>query len=204
MDTIARLFGPVRLKVLRFFLQHEDGAFEDKDIARRLKIKIGALRRELKFLAAAGLLKIRISYLVPATTRSKKRRFKGWHIVKQPVLAPLKRFIFNTVPFKHDEVIKKLRSAGKIRLLILAGVFIQNDESPIDLLVAGDGLKRSTIESTLRTMEAEIGRELNYAIFDTADFLYRLEAYDKFVREVLESPHEVVIDRLTTSLRNGS
>lgn len=201
MDIIAKLLGPVRLKVLRFFLQHEDGAYEDKDIAKRLKVNLTALRKELKFLAGIGLLKIRISYLVPASTRVKKRKFKGWHLVRQPVLGPLRRFLFNTVPFKHDEVVTRLRGAGKIRLLILAGVFIQNDESPIDILIAGDALKRSTIESTLRAMEAEIGRELNYAIFDTDDFLYRMEAFDKFIREVLESPHQKVIDRLNLGHR---
>lgn len=201
MDTIAKLLGPVRLKVLRFFLQHEDGAYEDKDMAKRLKITLSALRRELKFLSGVGLLKVRISYLVLASTRSKKRKFKGWYLVRQPVLGPLKRFIFNTAPFKHDEVVNRLKGAGKIKLLILAGVFIQNDESPIDILLAGDGLRRNAIESALRTMEAEIGRELNYAVFDTGDFLYRMEAFDKFIREVLESPHQKVIDRLNLKER---
>jgi len=203
MDTIAKLLGPTRLKVLRFFLQHEEDAYEDRDIAKRLKVRLSTLRKELKFLAGIGLLKVRISYSVLSSTRVKKKKFKGWHLVRQPVLGPLKRFIFNTVPFKHDEVVQRLKGAGKIKLLILAGVFIQNDESPIDILIAGDGLRRASIETSLRTMEAEIGRELNYAVFDTDDFLYRMEAFDKFIREVLESPHQKVIDRLNIRARES-
>lgn len=196
MDIIAKLLGPVRLKVLRFFLQHEEGVFEDKDIAKRLKVSLPALRKELRFLSSLGLLKVKISLFVPTSTRTKRRKFKGWHLVRQPVLGPLRRFLFNTVPFRHDEVVSRLRGVGKIKLLILAGVFIQNDESPIDILIAGDGLRRSSIETILRAMEAEIGRELNYAVFDTDDFLYRMQAFDKFIREVLESPHQKVINRL--------
>jgi len=203
MDVIAKLLGPVRLKVLRFFLQHEEGAFEDKDIAKRLKISLPALRKELKFLLTLGLLKVKMSLVVPTSTRSKRRKCKGWYIVKQPVLGPLRRFLFNTVPFRHDEVLSRLKGVGKIKLLILAGVFIQNDESPIDILIAGDSLRRASIETILRSMEAEIGRELNYAVFDTDDFLYRMEAFDKFIREVLESPHQKVINRISLKGREG-
>ena len=41
-------------------------------------------------------------------------------------------------------------------------------------------------------MEAEIGSELVYAIFDTKEFTYRLNMYDKLVRDILDFPHEVI------------
>jgi hypothetical protein len=42
-------------------------------------------------------------------------------------------------------------------------------------------------------MEAEIGGELSYAVFETKEFLYRLNMYDKLVRDILDYPHEVVV-----------
>jgi hypothetical protein len=45
-------------------------------------------------------------------------------------------------------------------------------------------------------MEADIGKELSYAVCDTADFVYRLNAYDKFIRDVLDYPHETIVDKL--------
>jgi len=60
----------------------------------------------------------------------------------------------------------------------------------------GDKLKRGAVDRVIKTMEAEVGRELVYAVFDTADFLYRLNAYDKFIRDVLDYPHEKIIDKL--------
>ena len=43
-------------------------------------------------------------------------------------------------------------------------------------------------------LEAEIGKELAYAVFDTPDFLYRANMYDKLVRDVIDFPHEKVLD----------
>ena len=196
MEILAKLFGPVRLKVLRFFLQHQEGAYEDKDMAKRLKVSLPQLRKELKILESVGFLKHRIAHAVLASTRNGKRSFKGWYLQRLLINGPLKKFLFNSVPFKNDEVIKRLKGIGKIKLLIVAGVFIQDDSSPIDIMIVGDQLRRVVSESALRTMEADIGRELNYALFETHDFLYRLEAYDKFVREVFESPHQRIIDRI--------
>lgn len=196
MDVLVKLFGPIRLKILRFFLQHPEGVYEDKEIAKRLKIKLRAARKELKNLETVGLAKNRTAFITPVSTKSRKRKFKGWYFHYLPVANNLKKLIFSAVPFKNDEIVKRLRGAGRISVLIVSGVFIQSDDSPIDILIVGDRLKRGAAEAVLRSMEAEIGRELNYAIFESNDFLYRLEAYDKFIREVLEHPHHKIIDRL--------
>ena len=45
-------------------------------------------------------------------------------------------------------------------------------------------------------LEAEIGKELRYAAFETGEFNYRLGMYDKLVRDILDYPHTVVLDRL--------
>ncbi len=196
MEILSKLFGPVRLKVLRFFLQHQDGLYEDKDIAKRLKVSVPALRKELKLLESIGLIKHKLAHAPVTSTRGGRRTFNGWFLQRISVVGPLKKFIFNSVPFKNDEVVKRLRGVGKIKLLIVSGVFIQADVTPADILIVGDNLRRGVADSVFRTMEAEIGRELNYALFETHDFLYRLEAYDKFVREIFEGPHIKIIDRL--------
>jgi hypothetical protein len=45
----------------------------------------------------------------------------------------------------------------------------------------------------MRRLEAEIGAELVYAVFDTKEFIYRLNMYDKLVRDILDYPHEVLL-----------
>ena len=56
----------------------------------------------------------------------------------------------------------------------------------------GDKIKRGKTEEGVRKLEAEIGRELVYAIFDTKEFVYRLNMYDKLARDIIDFPHEVV------------
>ena len=57
----------------------------------------------------------------------------------------------------------------------------------------GDKLKRAKIERGIRKLEAEIGVELVYAIFETKEFIYRFNMYDKLVRDILDYPHEVLL-----------
>jgi len=88
-----------------------------------------------------------------------------------------------------------LKNAGQIKLIAIAGLFIQDPDSRLDLLVVGDKINSRSLENTLRNMEAEIGRELNYAFFETDDFEYRLSMYDKLIRDVLDYPHEMVVNK---------
>ena len=85
---------------------------------------------------------------------------------------------------------------GKIRLVVIAGVFIQSEDSRADLLLVVDDLQRTKLDQAVHSMEAEIGRELSYGIFDSKDFNYRLSVYDKFVRDVLDYPHEKILDKI--------
>ena len=102
---------------------------------------------------------------------------------------------------RQREITDRFAHCGKIKLLIVAGLFIHSDDSRADLLLVGDHLKRGAIERAIKTMEAEVGRELVYAAFETDDFRYRMNAYDKFIRDILDYPHEKIIDRL--GLENG-
>ena len=78
-------------------------------------------------------------------------------------------------------------------MIIISGVFIKNHDSRVDLLIVGDKMKRGKIEEGVKRLEAEIGAELTYAVFDTKEFIYRLNMYDKLVRDILDYPHEVLL-----------
>ncbi|MCR4311355.1 MAG: hypothetical protein NUV54_02190, partial [Candidatus Taylorbacteria bacterium] len=80
------------------------------------------------------------------------------------------------------------------------GVFIQDTDSRIDLLIVGDLLRTPALETVIRNIEAEIGKELRYAVFETADFEYRFGMYDKLVRDILDYPHRKVLNRLNGGL----
>ncbi len=77
--------------------------------------------------------------------------------------------------------------------MIVSGVFTKNEDSRVDLLIVGDKLNKAKTEEGVKKLEAEIGVELVYAVFTTKDFIYRVNMYDKLVRDILDYPHEVLL-----------
>ena len=108
----------------------------------------------------------------------------------------LQSFLLGTAPVQQNQVLKQLTRVGRLKLVIIAGAFIQDFDSRIDLLIVGDNIKRIPLENAVRRLEAELGRELRYAVFNSRDFQYRLNVYDKLVRDVLDYPHQKVVNRL--------
>jgi len=85
------------------------------------------------------------------------------------------------------------KKVGRVKFLAVSGIFIKNKDSRVDLLIVGDKLKKNKIEEGVKKLEAEIGMELVYAVFETKEFVYRLSMYDKLVRDILDFPHEIVL-----------
>ena len=90
---------------------------------------------------------------------------------------------------------KKFKRSGRVKLLLLSGVFNHNPGARLDLLVVGDNLKRPVVDRIIRSLESEIGKELAYAAFETSEFIYRASMYDKLIRDVIDFPHEKVINQ---------
>ena len=108
----------------------------------------------------------------------------------------MKNLLTGTQLYTNEEIVKRLANVGKLKMIIISGVFTQDFSSRVDLFVVGDHLKKNVLEKVVKTMEAEIGRELCYTYFETADFLYRADVCDKLVYDVLDFPHETILDKL--------
>jgi hypothetical protein len=112
-------------------------------------------------------------------------------------LSELQAFLINATIIKNSELIKHISRIGKIKLIVISGVFInERDETRLDLLVVGDHLRRTAFENIIKHLEAEMGKELKYALFETTDFMYRLNMYDKLVRDIFDYPHQIVVDKI--------
>ncbi len=128
---------------------------------------------------------------------SGKKRVSGWTLNSDFLyLVPLQSFLINMSPLQDNLIVHKFNRAGKIKLLIVAGVFIQDRESRVDILVVGDGLRKSAIETTVKDIEAELGKEISYTFFETKDFVYRIGMYDKLIRDILDFPHKKLVNKL--------
>ncbi|OGG62245.1 hypothetical protein A3I46_02175 [Candidatus Kaiserbacteria bacterium RIFCSPLOWO2_02_FULL_54_13] len=187
MKPLAKLFGsPARLKMLRLFAFNQDTTFTLADVAARTKLSRASSRRELAELIAADLVRKRgANALMRYQTNPNFEH-----------LAALSVFIRDTTSVRPKSIVTALRRAGVLRLVVLSGHFTGVVEPQIDLLVVGDALEERVVASTVRSLEAEFGREIRYASFATPDFRYRHSVYDRLLRDVFDYPHRVLIDKI--------
>ncbi len=199
-DILARLFGSAsRVKLIRIFLLNQEEIFPFKEIVRRAKVAKKAGHKEISLLNKIGFIRPKSAFIEikGRKGRTKKKKISGWKLDPSfPLIYPLKNFVLNTAPIARDQIIKKLQRAGRIKLIILSGIFGEGDNSRVDIFVVGDGIRKGILEKIIRDIEAEVGKELTYAFLKTEEFLYRLGMYDKFIRDILDYPHEKILDKI--------
>ena len=188
METLSKLFGSeAKVKIMRLFLFNPETVFTTSDISERVKVDISRVRKEINQLEKIDLIKVRAN-------RSGK---KGLTLNSQfDYLVPLQNFLINVEPLNSKEIVKRISKLGSIKLILIAGVFIQEPESRVDMLIVGDHVKKSNLEHTIKILESEIGKELKYAYFTTEDFNYRNGMCDKLTRDILDYPHKKVLNKL--------
>lgn len=205
MDILSKIFGSSqKVKIMRLFLFNPNEAFDNDLVKDKTQVSIATVRKMTKMFEKIGFLQKKTFKKKVKQSRGRgrdpkwiKRTVQGWALNADfPYLGPLYKLLIGDEPFTSKEIMAKLSGVGKVSLVIIAGVFIQQGESRIDLLIVGDNLKPRAIARAVRNMESEIGKELSYAMFSETEFKYRLNVYDKLVRDLLDYPHEVVVDKL--------
>ena len=204
MEILEKMFGGAgRVKIMRLFLYNPTSIYSKDDVSDRARVSIKNVLGELSHFEKMELIKRKSFYKEElkkeknGTEKVIKIKTFGWELNPDfPYLLPLQSLLINPDMIKHDSILKKITNAGKIKLLILSGIFIQDPQSRVDLLIVGDRLKRGTLENILKNIEAEIGKELRYAVFETEDYKYRLSVYDKLLHDILDYPHEKILDRI--------
>jgi hypothetical protein len=202
MDVLAKLFGsPSRVKLMRLFLMNSEDVFEVTEMGKRSKVTGATLRKEIKLLADVGLIKDRVMIKMRPKKSGKdgeleKKRVNGYGLDSTfPYLAAL-RALVTEISLGKEDVSARFKNCGQMKLIIVAGILIDEENSRVDVLLVGDKLKKPIIEGVLRRLEAELGKELTYGILETPEFEYRFGIYDKFIRDVLDYPHLVVLNKL--------
>lgn len=164
---------------MRLFLLNRGKNFTTKDVIKRSRVTPDLARREIRLLSSVDFIK--------------KHKDVWSYSASFKYGGEFEDLLLSGDAVSHEAITDNFRKAGRVKLIIVSGVFIKNHDSRVDLLVVGDKMRRNKIEEGIRKMEAEMGVELVYAVFDTKEFLYRLSMYDKLVRDIIDYPHEVVL-----------
>jgi len=188
MDTLEKLFGSAsKVKVMRLFIFNPDHLFDIKTVAQRTRLTTAQARKELALLHKMRLVK----------SKGVKSAKKQWFLNESfSYLKPLRELLTHTVVMNYDDMVRKISRACKLKSLVLSGLFINNPDSRVDMLIIGNQFQKESLKKVMKKIESEIGKELSFAILDTEDFKYRLGVGDRLVRDILEYPHQVAYDRL--------
>ncbi len=204
MDTLSILFASeARIKIMRLFLFNEEKLFDLEAISQKSKVNTSITRKEINLLQKSKLLKTKSFFKAFEKKRGKKitevsKRVAGFYLNKDFIyIEPLRKLLISTEILKSDQILKRFAKAGKLKLVIVSGVFTEDKDSRLDILVVGNNINRTIFNNVIKEIEAEIGKELVYAYFEMPDFQYRLSMYDKLIRDVLDYPHRVLLDKLT-------
>ncbi len=195
IELLGTLLGGVdKAKLMRLFMANADCIFTEHEIVARSQVKAKNAKREIKTLLKISFIKQRKFW---TGERAKRHRASGLQLNADfQLLQSVKHLLFNTEPFTKKQITEMFKNTGQIKLIVVSGVFTQSEERRADLLIVGDLLRKRAIENVIKQMEAEIGQELTYSIFETEEYTYRLGMYDKLIRDILDYPHEVIVDKL--------
>jgi hypothetical protein len=206
MELLGKIFGnPHRVKIMRLFLFNQKTPFTLDEVVRRCQVKKVVSQKELKQLTTIGFIKPKSFSEKVATKPTKKKPEGGWKRVKRKgwilnanfdLIEPLQNLVIDTELINSNDLVKRIRQAGNIKLLVLSGVFVRDDNRKLDLLVVGDKLKMNILKKQIAAIESEVGRELSYASFSVEEFQYRMSMYDKLLRDVLEYDHTALVNKL--------
>jgi len=212
-DILGKILGnSTRVKLMRLFLLNPEKSFEIKEIISRARAGSGLVKKEIKLLQSISFLKQKkIVIEIEQKTRKTQKRGKHESAKKKTKTKKVPGFFLNqNFPYnetfqillsqdntpKKDAILKIFKPTGKIKLLLVSGIFIGKPEARVDLLIVGDNLNKRLIEDKIRVIESDLGRELSYSVFETSEFLYRLNMCDKLIQEILGFPHERIVDAI--------
>lgn len=187
-ETLISLFGSKeKTRLLRFFLQNPELEYSLKEIAKRNMIKPKATKRELDNLK-------KIKFILGHSKKGKNTYTLNQNFIFYP---ELKNLIAKSNIYPQSGSMDKIKNIGNVKLAVISGAFINYPKSKADMILVADGVSRAKLKNLMGSLEAEIGKEVDFVLMTMEEFKYRLNMLDKFILEFLEGPHEEIINKIT-------
>jgi len=215
-----------RVKILKLFLMRTSDKFYIRQIARDLGLQLNSVRRELENLEKFGLLvsgqeaidkndnsiktkeeiitkiakdfkeSLKVKKKSKKNITANKTEKKYYSVNKDFILFDeIKALIVKSQILYEKDFVEKLYQAGKPKLLILSGFFVNDDEAVVDLFIVGR-INKSKLLKLIKSLENQMGREINFTLMDVKEFNYRRNITDIFLYDILERKKITVVDEL--------
>ena len=195
-DFLSTFIGsPTKAKILCVFAFNSTSSFTLAETAKRAGVSSQTTAKEIQWLEKVGIIK------KPAGRKAARGRKDAdkkdvWTLNQSfKHMRAISQFVHEVSPVHYDNIVATLKRSGKLAAIILSGAFMGDPSRPADLIIAADGLNEGRLEAAVRSLEPAFAREIRYAAFSTPEFRYRLTIQDRLIRDTLDYPHVVLLDR---------
>ena len=170
----------VRIKILIELFSETSKHLYVREITRRVGTEINAVRRELRRLSAAGIVK------------KEKRGNRLYYLLRKDY-----PFYYDLVSMISKEygigrrIIQNANALGKVKLSLLATEFAEGRKSgknELDLLIVGD-VNLEVLSGIVKDSITELKREINYTVLNENEFEYLKGRRDTFILSFLIGPN---------------
>lgn len=174
----------VRVKLLELFLTTQEDLLHVREIVRRVKEEINAVRRELQRMEKYGM--------VSSEWRANRRlySFRKDYIFFRELLG-----LVTKDSGLGGAIVKNKSKIGRIKYAMMAMRFVNNKPSSaedVDLLVVGQ-IVLPELQAIVADEQAKREAEINYSFMDEAEFNFRVKRRDPFILKVITQPKIMVL-----------
>jgi hypothetical protein len=182
MEKLSALFGgPAFVRTTRLFLLHPATLYSTRTLREKTHASADELRPVVRDLLRATVI---------------RKRGAGFVLNNEcPFLIPLRDLLIGEM-LADLNLAKRFDRIGLIKLLIASGAFMDESESRTDILVVADKLDLRGLRKAVTALETDIGQDIRYTAFTPKEFNYRLGVNDKLVRDILDYPHEKLVNKI--------
>jgi len=193
---IDALFGSkTRVKLLYLFLDNPGQPFYVREITRKIDEQINSVRRELSNMLKVGII---------ISDDSSDNKLYYQVNQRYDYYLPLKAIFGNVsannvnscvpVDTPNKEFSSIMHNVIGLRLVIFAGVLVKGSTTDVDILFVGN-MAPAKVKVLIKLIEKSEGREINYSVLSYDEFCYRLSSHDRFIAEIINGKHSVIIDK---------
>lgn len=204
-QILEKLFDSVpKARILRLFMQNPEQFFTFDSIITKCNVGAIQARKEINKFLKLGVI-FEKGANIKKEIKGKAKGRKEFRTVRTlvyttnqnfEIFQELRDLVIKSSVASRKNLTQRVKRLGRIRLAMIAGTLINNDRGRTDLLLVADDIPKGKLERFLSELESEVGKPIHYTLMTKDEFTYRTNMYDRFLRDILESPHEKLINRL--------
>ncbi|MCL4397701.1 hypothetical protein M1403_01590 [Patescibacteria group bacterium] len=178
------IISRVRVKLLEIFLSSPGQIIHVRELVRKTKEEINAVRRELAHMEKAGMV-------------SKEHRANRLYYTFRkdyPLYYDLLELVTKTSGL-GAAIIKNKNKLGRVKFAMLSGKFARNipgSAEEVDLLIVGNVVV-AEVASLVREEELRRGREIFFTPMTEEEFVFRKKKKDPFILGILYGSRIMVV-----------